>query len=152
MRRAAGKENRKYPRFETALLIHFNLNPDYHYVPQIKKLGVGGHLRNVSLEGIGIDSQMDLQDVCQIFSEAIEEDSPFELEVIFWDSRGRSVLLRGSVKWYQVDEPENDIHDFKAGLYLKDYESRTATRSIIGCITGLTIKQTGKLILSRDVE
>jgi hypothetical protein len=140
MSRAVGEENRKYPRFEIALPIHFNLNPDYHYVSQIKKLGVAGHLRDVSLEGIGIDSQMDLQDVCQIFSEAIEEDSPFELEVILWDSRGRRVLLRGSVRWYQVDEPENDTHEFKAGLYLRDYESRSATRSIIGSITGLTIK------------
>ena len=140
MGRTAGEENRKYPRFETALAIHFNLNPDYHYVSQIKKLGVPGHLRDVSLEGIGIDSQMDLHDVCQIFSEAIEEDSPFELEVILWDPRGRRALLRGAVKWYEVDEPENDIRQFKAGLYLKDDESRTATRSIIASITGLTIK------------
>ena len=130
MSRAAGKENRKYPRFETASTIHFNLNPDYHYVPQIRKLGVGGYLRNVSLEGIEIDTQMDLQDLCQIFAEAIEEGSPFELEVVFRDSRGRRLLIRGSVKWYQVSEAENDIRDFKAGLYLKDTESRALLKKV----------------------
>jgi len=131
MNKTTGEDKRKHPRFEAALPVHFNLDPNYHYVPSIKRFGVGGRLRNVSREGIRIDSQMDLQDVCQIFSEAIEEDSPFELEVFFWDSWGRSALVRGSVRWYEITEPENDTREFKAGLYLKDDESRTATQRIV---------------------
>jgi hypothetical protein len=106
MSRAIGEENRKYPRFETPLPVHFNLNPDYHYVPNIRKLGVGATLRSISLEGIEVDSQMDLLDVCQIFSEAFEESSSFELEVVFWNSRGRRALFKGSVRCYRLREPD----------------------------------------------
>ena len=134
-----GGENRKYPRFETTLPIHFNLNPDYHYVPAIRKLGVAGTILNVSLEGLGIGAQMDLQDVFQIFAEAIEEDSPFELDVVFWDSKGRRFVIRGSVKWYKVSEAKNDTRHFKAGLHLRDAESRAATREIVESITGIAL-------------
>ena len=98
---------------------------------------MAGTIRNVSLQGLGIDSQMDLLDVCQIFSEAIEDGSPFELEIQFWDSRGRRVLLRGSVKWYRVWEPENDMRHFEAGLELKDDESLTTVSGLIESITAI---------------
>jgi len=136
MGKAKAEDQRKSPRFGMALPIHFNLNPDYHYVPSIKRFGVGGTLRDVSLEGIRIDSQMDLEDVCQIFSEAMEEGSPFELEVFFWDSRGRSAVLRGSVKWYEVSGPESDVRHFKAGLSVRGEESRSTARSMVESITG----------------
>ena len=139
MSSSGGGENRKYPRFETTLPIHFNLNPDYHYVPAIKKLGVGGTILNASLEGLGIGAQMGLQDVFQIFAEDIEKDSPFELEVVFWDSKGRRFVIRGSVKWYQVSEAENDIRHFRAGLHLRDDESRAATKKIVESITGIAL-------------
>jgi hypothetical protein len=118
------EERRRQPRFETTIPIHFNLNPDYHYVPIIRKLGVGGTVCNISREGFRIDAGMDLLDVCQIFAEEIEDDLPFELEVVFWDSRGTRLLVSGSVRWYAVSERENDIRHFKAGLYLRDAESR----------------------------
>lgn len=128
------KEDRKHPRIRTALPIRFNLNPDYHYVPEIRKMGVGGTARNVSSEGLLIDSSMDSLDLCQIFSEAIEDGSPFELEVVVTDSRERRSLIRGSVKWYRLSEPDGHIRHFQAGLYLKDDESRAVTRSIVESI------------------
>jgi hypothetical protein len=102
-------------------------------------MGVAGTIRNISLQGLGIDSQMDLLDVCQILSEAIEDGSPFELEVQFWDSRGKKVLLKGSVRWHQVSEQKNDIRHFEAGLLLKDNESLSATRGIIESIVGIRL-------------
>jgi hypothetical protein len=131
------EENREYYRYETSFPIHFNLNPDHHYVPAIRKMGVAGTIRNISLQGLGIDSQMDLLDLCQIFSEAIEDGSPFELEIQFWDSSGRRVLLKGSVRWHQVSEPKNDIRHFKAGLLLKDAETLTAARGLVESIAGI---------------
>ena len=124
-------ESRKDPRFETAIPIRFNLNPDHHFVPIIRKLGVGATIRNISLRGLGIDSRMDLLDVCQVFYEEMEEDSPFELEVLFWTSRGARLLIKGSVRWYRLSEPDGDIRHFQAGLHLKDGESIDATRSMI---------------------
>ena len=123
-------ERRKHPRVETTLPIHFNLNPDYHYVPTIRKLGVAGTIRNMSREGLGLYSRMDLLDVCQIFTEAIEGDSIFALEVSFMDSKGEKALLKGEVRWYQVSESEGDIRQFQAGLHLKDVESQAVLKSM----------------------
>jgi hypothetical protein len=131
MNETTAQDKRKDPRFETALPINFNLIPDYRYPYSIVKFGVKGKLRNVSLEGIGIESHMDLEDVCQIFPEAIEEDSPFELEVFLWDSKGKCSLMRGSVRWYEVGEPDSGIRQFKAGLYLRNDKGRSVTESII---------------------
>ena len=128
-------DKRKHPRFETTLPIRFNLNPNYHFVPGIRKTGVGGTIRNISSEGLLIDSRLDLLDVCQIFPEAIEDDSAFELEVMFTDSKDRRLLFRGAVRWYCLSEPERNIRHFRAGLYLKDPESRAIARNIIESIT-----------------
>jgi hypothetical protein len=125
------RERRKHPRFKTAIPVRFNLNPDYHFVPAIRKLGVGGKARNISSEGLQIDSQMDLLDLCQIFSEAIEDNAPFELEVFLVDPRERRTLIKGAVRWYRLDELKGDIRHFQAGLYLKDAESRAIARNII---------------------
>jgi hypothetical protein len=124
-------ERREDPRFETAIHIRFNLNPDYHFLQGIRRLGVGGTIRNLSLRGLEVDSEMDLLDVCQIFSEEMKEDSPFELEVVLWNSRGTRLLIRGSVRWCQLSEPDGDIRHFQACLHLKDDESIDATKSII---------------------
>jgi len=132
-------EKRKYPRFETDLPIRFNLNPDHHYVPEIRRMGVGGKIHNISLEGFKIDSHLDLMDVCQIFSEAIEDNSPFRLEIQLWDSRGRSSLLKGLVRWYKLSELKNDVRHFQAGLRLEDADSRATTQSILESITGLAL-------------
>lgn len=134
MNASMGVENRKYPRIETALSIRFNLNPDHHFVPGIRKMGVGGTVRNISFEGLLIDSRLDLLDVCQIFPEAMEDDSAFELEVVLTDSRERRVLVKGAVRWYRVGGPEKKIRQFQAGLYLKDAESRAVARSIVESI------------------
>ena len=131
MSRAKGEENRKYPRIETALPIHFNLNPDYHYVPSIRKLGVAGTVRNISFEGLGIDSRMDLLDVCQIFSEEMEDDSTFQLEVFRTDPMKGTRLMRGAVRWYRVSEPDRDIRRLEAGLHLKDAESRALAKELV---------------------
>ncbi len=93
-------------------------------------MGVGGTLRNVSYEGLRIDSRLDLVDVCQIFPEALEDDSPFELEVVLTDARERRWLIRGSVIWYLVTQLEENVRLFRAGLSLKDAESRAIARSI----------------------
>ena len=127
---------RRHRRFKTHIPVRFNLNPDYHYVSGIRKLGVGGTVCNISHEGIRIESQMDLQDVCQVFSEAIEEGSPFELEVTFRDVRGIRALLRGSVRWYRVSEPEGEIRHLQAGLYLHDKESVSIAKGIIESVNG----------------
>ena len=129
------EERRKHRRFRIHIPVHFNLNPDYHYVPGIRKLGVGGAICNISHEGILIESQMDLQDVCQVFSEAIEEGSPFELEVTFRDVRGARALIRGLVKWYRLSEPEGEIRHFQAGLLLRDDESINIAKDIIQSLT-----------------
>jgi hypothetical protein len=123
-------KRRGQPRLETTIPIHFNLSPDYHCVPTIRKLGVGGTVCNISLEGFQIEAEMDRLDVCQIFPEEMEDDSPFELEVVFRDSRGKRLLIRGSVRWYELSEQENDIRHFKAGLYLKDTESRAMLKKV----------------------
>lgn len=129
-------ESREDPRFETAIPIRFNLNPDHHFVFGIRNLGVGGTIRNISLRGLGIDSRMDVLDVCQVFPEEMEEDSPFELEVVLWDSRGARLLIRGQVRWYRLNEPDGDIRHFQAGLYLNDQESVSIAEGIIESVTG----------------
>ena len=87
-----------------------------------------------------IRSRLDLLDACQIFPEATEEDSPFELEVVVPDFRGKRLLITGAVRWYQMSEPEGSIRHFQAGLHLKDAESRAATRSIIESISARVVK------------
>jgi len=133
------QDNRKHPRNANAFPIRFNLNPDYHHVPAIRRLGVGGTARNVSSKGLLIDSWMDLLDLCQIFSEAIEDGSPFELEVVLTNSRQRRLLIRASVRWYQLSESENGIRYLRAGLQLKDDESLPAARALIESITGIAL-------------
>jgi len=129
-----GPEQRKNPRFDMSLAMRFNLNPDHHFVPEIRKMGVGGTIRNISCEGIRIDSDLDLLDVCQIFPEAIDDGSTFELEIQLTDHRERRLLLRGEVKWYRVTEPERNIRHFQAGLCLRDAESRTIASDIVESI------------------
>jgi hypothetical protein len=124
-------ERRAYSRFETSIPIHFNLNPDYHYVPTVRKLGVGGTARDISPEGLRVGVRMDQLDLFQIFPEEMEDDSPFELEVFLLDLKERRELIKGAVRWYRLSEPENDIWHFEAGLYLKDDASRALARGII---------------------
>ena len=112
-------ESRKDPRFETAIPIRFNLNPDYHSVPEIRRLGVGGTIRNISLRGLRIDSRMDVLDVCQVFPEEMEEDSPFELEVMLWDSRRARLLIRGQVSWYRLNELDGDHQYLQRELFYR---------------------------------
>jgi hypothetical protein len=133
------EENRKHHRFEATIPIRFNLNPDYHFVPGIRRLGVGGTIRNISLQGVGIDSWMDLLDVCQVFPEELEDDSPFELEVVLSDSRGTRLLIKGAVSWHRLSEPESDIRHFQAGLHLRDDESCATARSLVESITGIAL-------------
>jgi hypothetical protein len=131
MNSSTGDEKRKYPRVETKIPIRFNLNPDHHFVPGIRKTGVGGTVRNISREGLMIDSRLDLLDVCQIFPEAIEGGSAFELEVVLTDSMERRSLLKGAVRWYRLSVPNGNIRRFRVGLYLRDTESRVVARSIV---------------------
>ncbi len=93
-------------------------------------MGVGGTLRNVSYEGLLIDSRLDLVDVCQIFPEALEDRSSFELEVVLTDVKERRWLVRGTVIWYRVSQPEEGVRLFRAGLSLRDAESRAIARSV----------------------
>jgi hypothetical protein len=77
-----GVENRKHNRVETAIPVRFHLDPRHHVFPEIRKMDVGGTVRNISPEGLGIDAEMNLLDLCQIFPEAIDEGSPFALELL----------------------------------------------------------------------
>ena len=97
-------------------------------------MGIGGTVRNVSDEGLLIVSRLDVLDVCQIFPEAIEEGSSFELEVTLTDKKDRRQLMRGAVRWYRLSEPEAELRHFQAGLYLWDTESRTVARGIVASI------------------
>jgi hypothetical protein len=124
-------DRRKYPRIETVIPIQFNLNPDYHFVPAIRKRGVAGTTQNISLEGLLIGARMDMLDICQVFPEALDDDSPFELEVVLTDFRGRRERIMGTVKWYLISEAKGDIHHFQAGLYLRDAGSRAIARSLV---------------------
>ncbi len=124
-------ENRKHPRLETTIPVRFNLNPDHHFVPGIRKMGVRGTVRNVSSDGLLIDSRLDLLDLCQIFSEAMEDESAFELEAALTDSKGRRVLIRGELRWHRLGEPKGDIWHFQGGLFLKDSESQGVARNIV---------------------
>ncbi len=128
-------ENRKHPRLRAAIPIRFNLDPDYHFVPRIKKAGVVGFVRNISPEGLGIDSEMDLLDVCQIFHESIEDDSVFGVELVFTDPEGTEIRIRGQVSWYQMSETGNDLQQLRAGLHLEDTESRTLAMRIVKSIS-----------------
>ena len=100
-------------------------------------MGVGGTVRNLSHEGLLIDSRLDLLDVCQIFPEAMEDDSTFELEVVLTDSRERRLLIKGAVIWYRLCEPEGSVHHFLAGLHLTDSESRAIARNLFESVTGM---------------
>ena len=126
-----GVEKRKHPRFQTALPIRFNLNPDHHVVPAIRKMGIGGTVRNISPEGLLIDSRLDLLDLCQIFPEALDDGSPFELELQLIDRKERRVLIPGTVRWYRLGEPERKTRQFQAGLCLIDPDSRGIAGSLI---------------------
>ncbi|NIQ37873.1 MAG: hypothetical protein GTN81_04695 [Proteobacteria bacterium] len=128
-----GLDNRRYPRFITAFPTRFNLSPDRHYVPQIRKWGVKGAVNNISIEGLLIDSHLDLLDICQIFSEATD-DSTFELEVQLTDARKRSVRLKGEVRWYRIGGPDAEDRHFQAGLYLREPDSKSVARKIVQAI------------------
>jgi len=132
------KDRRRHPRFKTAIPVHFNLNPDQSDAPAIKKLGLAGTMRDVSAEGLRIDSRMALLDMFQIFQEAMKEDSPFELEVFLVDSVERKYPIKGEVRWHRLSEPEKDLLGwrFQAGLYLKDRASRSVVKNIIVSMHG----------------
>jgi hypothetical protein len=103
-------------------------------------MGVGGTVRNVSYEGLLIVSRLDVLDLCQIFPEAIEDGSSFELEVTLTDKKDRKQLMRGAVRWFRLSEPERELRHFQAGLYLWDTESRSVARGIVASILK-TLKQ-----------
>jgi hypothetical protein len=128
-----GVDNRRYRRFMTAFPTRFNLCPDRHYVPEIRKWGVKGAVNNISVEGLLIDSQLDLLDICQIFSVAMD-DSAFELEVELTDARKRSVRLKGEVRWYRISGPDVADRHFQAGLYLRELESKSVATAIVKAI------------------
>jgi hypothetical protein len=130
-----GHEKRRNPRFIAAFPVRFNLDPKHHFVPRIRKTGIGGTVRDVSSEGLRIESEMDMLDVCQIFHEAIEDDSVFGLELVVSDSEHGKTPVRGEVRWYRVGDPQNDVRDFRAGLHLKDAKSRSAVRTMIESIS-----------------
>jgi hypothetical protein len=99
----------------------------------IRSMGVAGTIRNVSSGGIMIDSRLDVLDVCHIFAEELEEDSPLELEISLSDSRGRRTLFRGTVKWYQVSEPDSHgLRHFQAGLQLRGENISSVTETVLG--------------------
>jgi hypothetical protein len=128
------RDRRKHHRFEVAIPTRFNLNPDHHFVPGIRKMGVGGTVHNVSPEGLRIDSRLDLLDLIQIFPEARDDDATFELEATLPTAKEERTLIRGTVIWYRLSEPEKKVRQFRMGLYLKDADSRALIGSILESI------------------
>jgi hypothetical protein len=124
------RERRKHPRLDIDIPVFFNLDPDHHYVPTIRKSGVAGKVQNISPEGLMIDARMDLLDICQIFPEDTEEGAAFVLDVFFADSRGEKSVIKAEVRWYELGEPADQIREFRAGLYLRDAESRATLRNM----------------------
>jgi hypothetical protein len=131
MNPVGGAEQRRSPRYPVSLPTRFNLNPDFHYLQSIRKMGVGGKVENISGEGLMLDSQLDVGDVCQIFPEAMEEGSTFEIELEIMDSRNRKTLLKGSVRWYQLEERPGNLLHLKAGVHLRDKESQAVAQDIV---------------------
>jgi hypothetical protein len=127
---AMEQERRKHPRLEISIPISFNLDPDYHYVPALRKRGVVGRARNISPEGLGIDARMDLLDLFQIFPEDTGERAAFLLDVFFPDTKGSESMIKAEVKWYQLSDPEDQVWQFRAGLYLSDAESRAVVKNV----------------------
>jgi hypothetical protein len=130
-----GHEKRRHSRFKVAIPVRFNLDPKHHLVPRIRKTGVRGTLRDLSPEGFRIESGMDLLDVCQIFPEAIGDDSVFGLELEFSDSQYGRIPTRGEVRWYRVGELRGNLRDFQAGLRLMDIDSRLVARRMVETIS-----------------
>ncbi len=130
-------DKRKHSRFETVVPIRFNLNPDHHFVPNIKSTWVGGTVKNISSEGLLIYARMDLFDVSQIFSESFEDRASVELGVFLTAPCGRPELVRGSVRWYRVSHLEGDVRKLQAGLYLRDVQSRAIANRIIDRIKAM---------------
>jgi hypothetical protein len=81
---------------------------------------------------------MDLLDLCQIFSEAMEEDSPFELELFLSDPKRGRELIKGAVRWHRLSESEGNTWQFQAGLYLKDAEGQATARGIIRSLPSMS--------------
>jgi hypothetical protein len=129
-------ERRRHPRRKAAYPVRFNLNPDHHFMQGLRTMGVGGKIRNVSQGGMMIDSRLDVLDLCQIFPEELEEDSPFELELSLSDSRGRRTLFRGTVKWYRLDEPDGQgLRHFQAGLRLRGENAYAVAETVLGSVS-----------------
>jgi hypothetical protein len=133
-----GVENRKRPRLKTAIQVRFNLDSNYHFVPKIREKGIGGTVRNISSEGLGIESELDMLDMCQIFPESIEDGSVFGLELVFIDSERRKTLIKGEVSWHRMSQPQNDLWHFQAGLQPKDTKSRAVARRMFESISRTT--------------
>jgi hypothetical protein len=125
------EDSRRDVRFNLDLPVRFNLNPDYHYVQSIRKMGVVGRTRNISRSGLSIDSQLDLGDVFQIFPEAIEKESPFEMELEIMGSTKKNTRIKGAVRWYRLEERSGHLFYFEAGIYLTDSDSQKIAQNIV---------------------
>jgi hypothetical protein len=97
-------------------------------------MGVGGTVHNVSPEGLRIDSRLDLLDLIQIFPEARDDDATFELEATLPTAKEDRTVIRGTVIWYRLSEPEKKVRQFRMGLHLKDADSRALIESIVESI------------------
>lgn len=127
-------EDRTYAQFEPRVPVQFNLNPTYHSVPAIRRMGVGGTIRKISPEDLVIESSLDLRDVCQIFSEEVEDDCHFELELILTNFKGGTIAYQGVGGLVSIERTTRGIRHFQAGFRLKDDENRTAARPILESI------------------
>lgn len=127
-------EDRRHARFETSIPIRFNLNPTYHLVPGIRMMGVGGTIRKISIQDVIIESRLNLLNVCQIFPEQMEDDCPFELEVVLTNFKGGMIAYQGVGGLVSIEPTTRGIRHFQAGFRLKDDENRTAARPTLESI------------------
>jgi len=134
------EDRREYCRFETTIPVHHRIDSQYRHTPETEKLTMAGILRNVSLEGLRIDFQMEVLDVCDVLSE-IGKGSLFEMEVPAGFIEG-GAPLRGVVKWFRVDEPDDGyMQHFRAGLFLNDPESCAVVNGILESMTGIALEE-----------
>jgi hypothetical protein len=134
------EDRREYCRFETTIPVHHRIDSQDRHTAETEKLAMAGILRNVSLKGLRIDFQMEVLDVCDVLSE-MGKGSLFEMEVPAGFIEG-GAPLRGVVKWFRVDEPDDGyMQHFRAGLFLDDPESCAVVNGILESMTGSALAQ-----------
>ena len=91
---------------------------------------------------LSVQAQEYLLDLIQIFPEARDDDATFELEATLPTAKEERTVIRGTVIWYRLSEPEKKVRQFRMGLHLKDADSRALIESIVESIRAAASDET----------